>query len=150
MMKLLVYWLTVLLCGVLFGLGLTISGMIQPEIIFSFLRFDDFGLVLVLASASSLTLLVYQVVPRFLDKPLVAQSYGDKSSVGLKRTVIGAALFGVGWGLCGVCPGPAIAGLGAGNWPMLFAVVAMFAGAYVQGRWFGVAEGADDGAATAK
>lgn len=142
-MKIVIYWLTVLFCGVLFGLGLTISGMIQPEIIFSFLRFEDFGLVLVLASASGLTLLVYQIVPRLLKKPLVAQSFEDKSSVGLKRTVIGAGLFGIGWGLCGVCPGPAIAGLGAGNWRMLFAVAAMFAGAYIQGRWFGAVKNTD-------
>ena len=136
-MKLAIYWFTVLLCGALFGLGLTVAGMIQPEIVFSFLRFEDFGLVLVLASASTLTLLVYQITPRLLNKPFVAESYGDKSSAGLKQTVIGAGLFGIGWGLCGVCPGPAIAGLGTGNWPMLIVVVAMFAGAYAQGRWFG-------------
>jgi len=53
------------------------------------------------------------------------------------RTIGGAAIFGIGWGLCGVCPGPAIAGLGTGNWPLLVAVVAIFAGACVQGRSFG-------------
>jgi uncharacterized membrane protein YedE/YeeE len=53
------------------------------------------------------------------------------------RTIVGAAIFGVGWGLSGVCPGPAIAGIGDGNWPLLLALAGMFAGAYVQGRWFG-------------
>jgi uncharacterized membrane protein YedE/YeeE len=51
-----------------------------------------------------------------------------------KRTIGGAALFGVGWGLCGVCPGPAIAGIGVGNWPLLISIASMLAGAYVQGR----------------
>ena len=47
--------------------------------------------------------------------------------------VVGAALFGVGWGLCGVCPGPAIAGLGAGNWDLLWALAGIALGALVQG-----------------
>lgn len=47
----------------------------------------------------------------------------------------GAALFGVGWGLTGVCPGPAIAGLGAGNFTLLWAVAGMALGALAQGWW---------------
>lgn len=50
--------------------------------------------------------------------------------------ILGALLFGIGWGINGVCPGPAIAALGAGNWPLLIALFAMLAGVYVQGRWF--------------
>ena len=53
------------------------------------------------------------------------------------RTLGGAAMFGIGWGLSGVCPGPAMAGLGAGNWPLLIALAAMVAGAWFQGRFFG-------------
>jgi uncharacterized membrane protein YedE/YeeE len=53
------------------------------------------------------------------------------------RTLGGAALFGVGWGLSGVCPGPAIAGLGTANWPLAVALAGLIAGAYVQGRFFG-------------
>jgi uncharacterized membrane protein YedE/YeeE len=50
-----------------------------------------------------------------------------------RDTLNGAALFGVGWGLCGVCPGPAIAGLGAGNWNLLWALAGIALGALVQG-----------------
>ena len=50
------------------------------------------------------------------------------------RTIGGAALFGVGWGLSGVCPGPAIANLGTGDWPVAVALAGMVAGAYIQGR----------------
>ena len=53
------------------------------------------------------------------------------------RTLGGAAIFGIGWGLCGVCPGPAIAGIGAGNWPLLWALAAMFVGAWAHGKYFG-------------
>jgi uncharacterized membrane protein YedE/YeeE len=49
-----------------------------------------------------------------------------------RRTLLGAALSGPGWGLSGVCPGPATAGLGVGNWPLLVSL----AGAYAQGRRF--------------
>jgi uncharacterized protein len=53
------------------------------------------------------------------------------------RTLGSAAIFGAGWGLSGVCPGPAIAGLGAANWPIAIALAGMLLGAYVQGRFFG-------------
>jgi uncharacterized protein len=48
-------------------------------------------------------------------------------------TAVGSSLFGVGWGLSDVCPGPAIAGLGAGNWPMLLSLVGIALGALLQG-----------------
>ena len=122
--------------GALFGLGLSVSTMIQPEIVLGFLRFEEFGLLLVLGSATGLTLLVYQVIPRLRKKPFIGETFGKKTTGPMKRTLIGAVIFGIGWGICGVCPGPAIAGLGAGNWPMLIVVASMLAGSYVQGRWF--------------
>jgi len=132
--------LAILLCGGLFGAGLAIATMIQPEVVLSFLTFSDFGLLLVLGGATGIALLIYQLGPKVLNKPLVGDSFSKRPEVGVKQTLTGAALFGVGWGLCGVCPGPAIAGLGAGNWPLLIALIAMFAGGYVQGRWFGGSE----------
>ena len=51
-----------------------------------------------------------------------------------RDTLLGAAIFGAGWGLSGVCPGPAIAGLGAGNWPLLWALAGIIVGAGIQGR----------------
>lgn len=137
-MKKVIYWLAVLICGTLFGLGLSVSAMIQPEVVLSFLRFEDFGLLLVLGCATGMTLLAYQLAPRFRAKPIMADFYGKKPMEGMKRTLLGALFFGIGWGLSGVCPGPAIAGLGAGNWPLVIVIVAMLAGAYVQGRWFSV------------
>ena len=57
--------------GILFGFGLAWSGMTKPEIVLSFLRFQDYGLMLVLGSAVITTLIVYQVAPRVLAKPVL-------------------------------------------------------------------------------
>ena len=129
------FW--VLLSGMLFGYGLALSTMIRPEVVLAFLRFQDFGLLLVLAGAAVVTLVAYQFGPRWLKRPFAGESFGVHPSTMNARTLGGAAIFGAGWGLCGVCPGPALAGLGAGNWPLAIAVAAMLAGAYAQGRWFG-------------
>ena len=127
--------LVIHLCGMLFGFGLAWSGMIKPEVVLSFLTFDDLGLLLVLGSAVMTTLLTYQFIPRLLTKPLLEDQFGEHSTVSTSDTVLGAVLFGIGWGLSGVCPGPAIAGLGAGNWPLLVCVAGMAAGAWCQGWW---------------
>jgi len=135
-MKGIAFSLTVLLCGALFGFGLSLSTMIQPEVVISFLLFNDLGLLLVLCAATGTTLLAYQLGPRLARRPLFSDAFRTRPDETVRRTLVGAALFGVGWGISGVCPGPAIAGLGAGNWPLLWSVVGMLAGAYVQGRWF--------------
>jgi hypothetical protein len=71
-----------------------------------------------------------------LKKPVLESQFADYVSALDVRTLLGAGIFGLGWGICGVCPGPAIAGLGVGNWPLLYALAGIAAGAYVQGRWF--------------
>jgi uncharacterized protein len=125
--------LAVLAAGVLFGFGLALSTMIQPEVVLSFLRFQDFGLMLVMGGAVLVTLLAYKLVPLGLDKPVLGGYFHWHVSHWNRDTLQGAALFGVGWGLCGVCPGPAIAGLGTGNWSLLWAVAGIALGALAQG-----------------
>jgi hypothetical protein len=125
----------VVVSGALFGFGLALSTMIKPEVVLDFLRFTDFGLLLVLGGAVTVALLAYQMAPRLLKRALLNENFAQRPTATLKITLIGSALFGVGWGICGVCPGPAIAGLGAGNWPLAIVVVAMLLGAYVQGRF---------------
>lgn len=129
------FYLSVLMGGALFGAGLTLATMVQPEVVLAFLRFQDWGLMLVLGSAVMITLLVYQVAPRLMKKPLFAAAFGKHALFGTRQTLVGAAIFGIGWGLSGVCPGPAIAGLGTGNWPLLYTVAGLFAGAWLQGWW---------------
>ena len=125
----------ILASGALFGFGLALSTMVRPEVVIDFLLFRDLGLLLVLGGAVVVTFIAYRFGPRVLRRPFAGEAFGrHPSDMGL-RTLAGAALFGVGWGLSGVCPGPAIAALGTGNWPVLVALVSMVAGAYVQGRW---------------
>lgn len=128
--------LAVLFSGAVFGFGLALATMIRPEVVLDFLRFRDFGLLLVMGGAVTVTLIAYQWVARWIGKPILAPVFERRRAVWNTRTLIGAALFGIGWGLCGVCPGPAIAGLGAGNWPLLLALLGIFLGAYTQGRFF--------------
>jgi uncharacterized membrane protein YedE/YeeE len=126
----------VALSGALFGFGLALSTMVKPEVVIAFLLWRDMGLLLVLGGAVVVTFAAYQGLPRLMRKPWAGESFGKHPSEMSARTLGGAALFGVGWGLSGVCPGPAIAGLGVGNWPHLLALAGLAAGAYVQGRFF--------------
>jgi len=125
----------VLLCGALFGFGLARSTMLSPEVVLSFLQWRDFGLLLVMAGAVAVTWLAYHFAPRLLRRPVFGGEFGRHPSILDRRTLLGAAIFGVGWGLCGVCPGPALAGLGAGNWPVVYALAGIFAGAFLHGRF---------------
>ena len=125
--------LATLVAGALFGFGLSFSTMIRPEVVLSFLRFQDFGLMLVMGGAVLVVLLTYKLSPRLLQRPLLDDHFHEHPSVWNRDTALGAALFGVGWGLCGVCPGPAIAGLGAGNSSLLWALAGIALGALVQG-----------------
>lgn len=126
-------FLAVLAGGALFGFGLALSTMVRPEVVLSFLRFQDFGLVLVLGGAVMVTVLAYQLLPRLLARPLLGGHFHHHVSRWNRDTLQGSALFGVGWGLCGVCPGPAIAGLGTGNTDLLWALGGIALGALAQG-----------------
>lgn len=130
-------FLAVLASGALFGFGLALSTMISPEVVLSFLRFRDWGLMLVMGGAVAVTVLAYQFAPRLLRRPLLGDHFAVRPAAMDRDTLVGAALFGIGWGLCGVCPGPAIAGLGTGNWPLLVALAGILAGAWLQGAWSG-------------
>jgi uncharacterized protein len=125
--------LATLVAGALFGFGLSYSTMIRPEVVLGFLRFTDWGLMLVMGGAVVVVLFFYQLLPRLMAKPLLGDHFHTHPSSWSSDTALGAALFGVGWGLCGVCPGPAIAGLGAGNWDLLWALAGIATGALVQG-----------------
>jgi hypothetical protein len=125
--------LATLAAGALFGYGLAVSGMVRPEVVLSFLYLHDLGLVLVMGGGVGVTLLAYKLLPRWLPEPLLGGYFHHHVSLWNRNTLVGAALFGVGWGLCGVCPGPAIAGLGTGNTDLLWALGGIAAGAGVQG-----------------
>ena len=127
--------LATLASGLLFGFGLAWSTMIRPESVLAFLTGHDFGLLLVLGAATGLNLLVFQLVPRLRRKTLLGEDFQQRPFRLDASTLAGGVLFGLGWGLCGVCPGPALAGLGAGNPDLLIALAGIFAGAWLHGRW---------------
>lgn len=124
-----------LLGGIVFGFGLSYSWMAKPEVVLSFLQLKDMGLLLVLLSAALMTTVAYQVIPRVIKKPLLGNGFGKKKDIFSKKMGMGAIIFGVGWGISGLCPGTALASFGMGNYPIAIGIAGMFLGAYVNGVW---------------
>lgn len=128
--------ITMLLGGIIFGLGLSISNMINPDVVISFLELQDFGLLLVLCSAVVISAIGYYLIPKLFRTPLIAKHFQKHTKVLSKQTVIGAVIFGIGWGISGLCPGAVIAALGTLHWKILLGFAAMLLGVYVEGRFF--------------
>ena len=122
--------------GIIFGFGLTYGNMSKPEIVLSFLQRTDFGLAVLMAAGFAFAFVAINIVPRFIEKPILGGEFKRRERTLGKNTIIGAIVFGVGWGLSGLCPGAAISSVGVGNLPALAGLVAMFLGAYVMGRYF--------------
>jgi Predicted transporter component len=126
----------ILIGGLIFGFGLGYSHMARPEVVLDFLQFEDFGLLFVMFGGAAVTGLAYVVVPRLFDRaPLTGDSFGRRLKSFDRNVLIGGGIFGVGWGLSGICPGAGYASLGVGNLPILWAIGGMFIGAYAQGVW---------------
>ena len=120
-----------LLSGALFGLGLAVSGMTDPLRILGFLDIaGDFdpALLFVLGGAVTTTLVLFRFVLK-RPAPLFADGFQLSSLRTLDRPLlVGAGLFGIGWGLAGYCPGPALVGLGVASAEALWFVPAMLVG----------------------
>ena len=123
--------LSALLAGLVFGIGLTVSQMINPKKVLGFL--DIFGgwdpsLAFVMGGALLITLIGYKIVTG-LKKPILTDTFQLPLNQDIdRRLVIGAIIFGIGWGLIGLCPGPAIAAITIGGTDVYIFVGAMFAG----------------------
>jgi uncharacterized membrane protein YedE/YeeE len=137
------------LVGLLFGLGLILSGMSDPGKVIGFLDLAgawDPSLAFVMAGAIAVGLFAFAVARRrasaFLGGAMQLPTHREID----RRLVIGSLVFGVGWGLAGFCPGPVLVALGAGYWQAVVFTIAMLAGLALQG-WMastpglGVAEG---------
>lgn len=126
-----------LLSGLLFGLGLSLGGMTEPAVVLGFL--DIFGqwdpcLAFVMAGAVVTAAIGYRLVLR-RPHPLVAETFQIPTSRTIDARLIGgAALFGIGWGIAGYCPGPALASIGAGDASLLLLVTSMLAGWWLASR----------------
>ena len=122
--------------GLVFGFGLAFSHMARPEVVLNFLLFEDLGLLFVMFGAAVVSGLAFAVMPRLRDAaPLTGSPYERRLKPFDRNVLVGGAVFGVGWGLSGICPGAAYASLGVGNVTILWAVAGMFLGAYAQGYW---------------
>lgn len=117
--------------GVLFGVGLAMSGMTDPRRVLGFLDlFGDFDptLLFVLGGAVITTIVSFRLVLR-RGSPVLASTFHVSNLKHIdRRLVAGAAIFGIGWGIAGYCPGPALAGLGIASIEALWFVPAMIAG----------------------
>lgn len=129
-------------CGLVFAFGLVAGGMTQPSKVVGFLDVTgawDPSLALVMGGALG----THALLRRFVmarPRPLLAPAFSVPTRSDLDaRLVAGAAIFGVGWGLGGFCPGPAIVALGGGMPAALVVVPAMLAGMLLHDRWFAAA-----------
>ncbi|WP_254538109.1 DUF6691 family protein [Halomarina litorea] len=122
--------------GLLFGFGLAASRMARPEIVLDFLQLEDLGLLFVMGGASAVAGLGFFLGPRLFDgAPLTGKAYERRLKSMDRDVLVGGVVFGVGWGISGICPGAAYASLGIGNVAILWAIAGMFVGAYAQGYW---------------
>lgn len=122
--------LTALISGVLFALGLGVSGMMNPLKVRGFLDLTgvwDPALAFVMIGAISVYAIAFRLIIK-RHKPICETSFSLPIKKELEpRLIIGAALFGIGWGVAGICPGPAVANLATGLKQALVFVVIMSA-----------------------
>lgn len=129
--------LAALVCGVVFGLGLSLAQMTNPDKVLNFLDLRgawDPSLLLVLGGAVLLSSAGFALLRRRRTPLWDTQFHLPLAKTIDRPLLIGSALFGMGWGLSGYCPGPAIASLGFANPEALWVVSSMVAGAALQ-RW---------------
>ncbi|MBV8755862.1 MAG: YeeE/YedE family protein [Deltaproteobacteria bacterium] len=120
-----------LVCGAIFSAGVCIAGMVRPSKVLGFLDFGgrwDATLLVVFATALALHVIAWRIVKGARAPRFGAQFPGPPSKVIDARLVGGAVLFGIGWGLAGYCPGPAIVAVVSGAKSTLVFVAAMLVG----------------------
>jgi len=123
--------------GLVFGLGLAVSQMVNPAKVLAFLDVAgawDPSLALVMGAAVAVTWVGYRLVLG-RPKPVLTESFQLPTKTAIDaRLITGAAIFGIGWGLAGLCPGPAIASAAYLQAETLYFVPAMLAGLFLARR----------------
>jgi len=123
------------LAGLLFGTGLALSSMIDPNKVLNFLDVAgnwDPSLAFVMIGALSVSFIAYHFVPK-RRKPIFENKFRLPTRTDIDTSlVLGATLFGIGWGMAGFCPGPALSIMGMGLLDPTIFVISMIAGFIVQ------------------
>jgi uncharacterized membrane protein YedE/YeeE len=130
--------LAALITGVLFGFGLSLSEMINPARVIGFLDFAgkwDATLLCVMGGALLVTAPLYPLILRRARPLLDRQFFLPTKSTIDRSLIVGAAIFGIGWGLGGFCPGPALAALSTASSSVILFVLAMIAGQWLASRF---------------
>ena len=127
-----------LFCGIIFGIGLVVSEMINPAKVLGFLNlFDawDPSLAFVMIGALVISTPIFHLFKN-KEKPLFSSSFSIPANKEIdKKLIIGSILFGAGWGLIGLCPGPAITSLALLNISSIIFVLSMFTGFYIASKY---------------
>jgi uncharacterized protein len=130
--------LIALISGIVFGIGLTIADMTNPAKVQNFLDIVgswDPSLIFVMGGGVIVAFIGFRLI-RMRQRPLLAEQFYFPTAERIDgRLIAGSALFGIGWGLSGFCPGPAIAGLAWAN-PQVFIFVAAVAAGAMLVKWF--------------
>ncbi|MGF1685428.1 YeeE/YedE family protein [Photobacterium japonica] len=124
--------ITALASGLLFGMGMMLSGMVDPNKVIGFLDVAgawDPSLAFVMGGALLVFMPMYFFVIRPRQKPVCASAFSVSTKTQMdKRLLIGAGLFGIGWGVAGICPGPVVTALPSLNSTMWVFFIAMLVG----------------------
>ncbi len=129
--------LTSLIAGMIFGIGLTLSGMVNPKKVIGFLDVFslqggwDASLAFVMGGAVVIGVIATKLITKRGAPVCDVQFHLPTKTIIDKKLVSGAALFGIGWGIAGICPGPAIVNLINLSAPMVVFVLAMVVGSQI-------------------
>lgn len=130
--------ITAYLCGTLFGLGLSVSEMINPTRVIGFLDVAgvwDPTLLLVMVSALVIALPLFNFIRQY-SQPFFSDQFMLPTKTRIDpRLITGAILFGIGWGMAGLCPGPAITALASLSVEIIGFVTAMLLGMWLSMQW---------------
>jgi hypothetical protein len=126
-----------LFCGIIFGIGLVISQMINPAKVLGFLNLFgewDPSLAFVMIGALIISSPLFHLLKN-KEKPIFSSSFSISNKKEIdKKLIFGSILFGAGWGLVGLCPGPAITSIALLNVSSAIFVVSMFIGFYIASK----------------
>jgi uncharacterized membrane protein YedE/YeeE len=127
-----------LLSGIIFGFGLILSGMANPAKVLAFLDLAgpwDPSLAFVMGGAILVGLITFTIAKKRTLTLLGLQMHLPTSKIIDKRLVLGSLIFGIGWGIAGICPGPALVLLGIGSLKAIVFIVAMLIGMRLFALW---------------